>query len=359
MSGCAANSSDISESLKMRMTRRAAFTLIELLVVIAIVAVLTGLLLPAVQKVREAAARAKCTNNLNQIGLALHNYHDSFKVLPPGLGALNDAQAVTSDPLSAFFDTIPSALRPPFNRYASWLTWLLPYAEQDALFRSMRRIGAITDPPGPALPLYICPSDARTNDVYGGFGTRPTTFYAGVSGTANNSGRWPAGDGVLYNRSKTRLTDITDGTSNTLMAGERPPSPSLDWGWWDTAASPNGPTDLFGFATWDMDVVLGVRERWDGPSGPGYPTAQSNPDFACPAVAQYGPVGPPAVPGENAAPYNSRSSFCDFYKFWSAHAGGAFFLFGDRAVRFLPYSANSILPALATRSGGEAGTVTD
>ncbi|HEX4589580.1 MAG TPA: DUF1559 domain-containing protein [Gemmataceae bacterium] len=335
----------------MRRFRR-AFSLIELLVVIAIVAVLIGLLLPAVQKIRESAARAKCRNNLKQIAAALHSFHDQFDVLPPGLGAVIDHLPLRSG--IAFVDTIPSASAPTFNRYASWCTWILPFVEQEARFKSMRQTSNPAGPPGGVVALFICPSDARLNDIYA-TGSRPVTFYAGVSGTSNNNPNWPACDGVLYNRSRIRFTDITDGTSNTLMVGERPPSPSLDWGWWDTATGPAN-------AWWDMDVVVGVTERGAGPlidtggggpfgSGPGYVNSHSAPSFRCPAVATYSAPGPPAV---GVPSYNTASNFCDFFHYWSAHPGGAYFAFADGGVRFIPYTACARMTALATRAGGEA-----
>jgi prepilin-type N-terminal cleavage/methylation domain-containing protein len=338
---------------------RRGFTLIELLVVIAIIAVLIGLLLPAVQKVREAASRARCLNHLKQQGLALHNFHDAHQVLPPGLGALGDRQTVSFQSASAYLAT-----EPPNLRYASWITWLLPYVEEGSLFKTMRQTGHPNYPYGPPLALFLCPSDGRLDTVYDSFGMRPTTFYAGVAGTALNDGHWPINDGVLYNRSRTALTDITDGTSHTLMIGERPPTPDLDWGWWDTATYPNGGYSSsgysMGYAHWDMDALCGVRERWNGPSGPGHstinggPVGNARPGAPCPTVSSFRPQGPPAEPPEWSPPYGTNSNYCDFYHFWSNHHGGAFFVFADGSARFLPYSADAVLPALATRAGAEA-----
>jgi hypothetical protein len=247
---------------------------------------------------------------------------------------------------AAEHDTIPSASAPIYNRYASWLTWILPHLEQEARFATMRQTHDPSGPPGDVVLEYLCPTEPRRNFVYGtGNNERAVTHYAGVAGTSVNAA-WPSADGVLYNRSKVKLTDITDGASNTLMVGERPPSPNLDWGWWDTAITPSQ-------ATRDMDVVLGVAEIGGtaGPSGPRYYDEESIRDAPCVVVSVYTGVGiwPCVDPPGTQTP----SNFCDFFHFWSNHYGGAFFCFADGSVRFIPYSAASEMKALSTRAGGD------
>jgi prepilin-type N-terminal cleavage/methylation domain-containing protein/prepilin-type processing-associated H-X9-DG protein len=188
---------------------RVGFTLIELLVVIAIIAILIGLLLPAVQKVREAAARMRCANNLKQMVIALHNYHGAVGTFPPAYNGVN--------------------LEPGW----AWGSFLLPYAEQENLHRQLNVsttvFGLGTNPANAThhplgqtkLSIYRCPSDTGPdlNPERQNFGT---SNYRGVSGpitypffTANQDM-----GGVLYQNSKIRMTDITDGTSNTLAIGE-------------------------------------------------------------------------------------------------------------------------------------------
>jgi len=244
-----------------RLQKRSAFTLIELLVVIAIIAILIGLLLPAVQKVREAAARAKCQNNLKQIALACHNYASANTYLPPG-------------DLSQSFNPPPQSIGSHFYQEVGVLVIILPYIEQDNLFRMMQAgvpsdyftivgnkydgqpwwnfnstwAGAQT-----TIATYSCPSDnayVRPN-VFVKFTTEApyslvgwyfpnggppltTSNYLGVAGYLPGSGRTvslpglPAGqpsqqyDGIMLSRSKLSLEQLTsaDGTSNTLMFGE-------------------------------------------------------------------------------------------------------------------------------------------
>ncbi len=285
---------------------RPAFTLIELLVVIAIIAVLIGLLLPAVQKVREAANRLKCANNLKQLGLAAHNYHGTFDAFPPGV--VSDA---------------------PGNDYP-WLSWqarLLPFLEQEALWlQAVEAYRARRIPFGPpahpglmtVMPVFTCPSDGRLTTVQLARSKERTfTSYLGVEGRDLSSR-----DGVLHLSSRTRLADVRDGTSNTLFAGERPPSADLFFGWW-YAGQGLGQTGA-------ADMVLGARERNAG----GLSVRR------CPA-----------------GPYRFQAGRlddqCALFHFWSLHPGGAHFLFADGSVRFLSYTADDVLPALATRAGGE------
>jgi prepilin-type processing-associated H-X9-DG protein len=281
---------------------------IELLVVIAIAALLVSLSLAAVQRARASSDRVKCCNNLRQLGIALHHYHDSYLRLPPGCSVQNG-----KDP----------------QPFMSWCTRLLPFLEQEVLWQEAVRAykqdpAFLRNPPHVGLtrvlPVFGCPADDRTltpRDPHPAF-----TAYLGVEGIDQSSH-----DGVLYLDSRVRLADITDGTSCTLMVGERPPDKygALGWRYAGWGQSKDG----------SAEMVLGVRElnAFSSGVGPGL--------RLCPA----GPYefGPGQV-----------NNACDVLHFWSLHSGGAHFLFADGSVHFLSYEANSILPALATRAGREA-----
>jgi prepilin-type N-terminal cleavage/methylation domain-containing protein len=355
-----------------RQDARRGFTLIELLVVIAIIAILIGMLLPAVQKVREAASRTKCTNNLKQIGLALHNFHDIYQTFPPGIGAVGDNVVQQSGQFENYRPTNPYAT-PNGLRVASWQTWVLPYLEQQSLFERMPQTNqaatglSLSDSnfilKNSAFQGYICPSEPRSTFDYefaSDNTTRALTCYAGVAGSsvyaATSYPPTVQGDGILFWRSHVTVTDITDGSSNTLMVGERPPSPNFLWGWWQTATDPFPPLDSSGNPgaydqPWDYDALCGTENVTQSP----YTTAGTSPDFTCPLPSKYRPPGPPGLP-DNGSPSStgSPSNNCDLNHFWSNHSGGALFTFGDGSVRFLPYSAVPIMKALGTRNSGEA-----
>ncbi|HLJ94859.1 MAG TPA: DUF1559 domain-containing protein [Gemmataceae bacterium] len=299
-----------------RAARPAGFTLVELLVVVGIIAVLIALLLPAVQKIREAANGLQCRNNLKQIGLAMQAYHDSYQTFPHAY----DARAL-------FLNPSKTPISPQGNRTLvtqSWATLILPFLEQGNLANT-----GYAYYHAESVPLFVCPSERRARGLYAdpdGSARQALTDYLAVTGTMTFRGNpltpWarPKCDGVIYESSRTRLADITDGTSNTMLVGERPPSLDLFWGWWSWSA---------------FDASLGVRNTYAV-----YETAAEDSPVLCRSFFP-----------ENYRPGDNTN--CDTHHFWSQHPGGGNWLFADGSVRFLPYQANAVLPALATRAGGE------
>jgi prepilin-type N-terminal cleavage/methylation domain-containing protein/prepilin-type processing-associated H-X9-DG protein len=292
---------------------RTAFTLLELLVVIALVAVLLSLLMSAVQRVRAAAARVDCQNRVKQLALALHAYHDARNGLPPGHN---------------------SAGSPARMPYSGWTLSSLAYIEQVAL-----ATGAEADyhanpnpfaPPHPGLRAVVrafaCPADsrpltaqtsARTNSVIA------LTSYLGVAGFDAAITR----DGMLFQDSRIRLADALDGTSNTLLLGERPPSHDNQFGWWYAGVGQQ--------LTGSADLVLGVRE----PNLLPITTSA-----ACgPGRYSFGPAN-----------FNDP---CGMFHFWSSHPGGANFALADGSVRFITYQGAPLMPSLASRAGGEVVSI--
>lgn len=190
--------------------------------------------------------------------------------------------------------------------------------------------------------MYQCTADTRTLVAAfapGSPGATPRfavafTAFLGVNGTNLDTN-----DGVFYRDSKIKIADITDGTSNTLMVGERPPSSDMVWGWWfaGTGQVRSTPPSV---NTGSIDVVLGVLELNTtyppGPLPPGHPPCPRGP-------YEFGP--------------GQLTNVCDSFHFWSLHSGGANFLLGDGSVKFLTHSAKSVMPALATRASGEPVTV--
>jgi prepilin-type N-terminal cleavage/methylation domain-containing protein/prepilin-type processing-associated H-X9-DG protein len=341
----------------MGVPARRAFTLIELLVVIAIIAILIGLLVPAVQKVREAAARLSCTNNLKQIGIALHNYHDSRGSFPPGYidGNMNPDSTPDHD------------VGPGWG----WAALLLPYIEQDNVYNQidfnqpvgMGSNGAISRV---ALKIYQCPSDPNQENfaVYDSTFTNPIATVAhanyvgcngwiecfngagGNPGSAGNDGlpgpSGSAGVGLFYRNSHNRMASVSDGTSSTIFVGERSSnhSPST-W----TGAVPGGRCPAWmATSPWTAPNTP-PSQAPIGPNGSAY----DNADFDEALVLAHG----------NATHVPSADSpFWDPDVFYSMHTGrGANFVFGDGSVHFLTSGINPVVyQALCTIAGGEVAT---
>jgi prepilin-type N-terminal cleavage/methylation domain-containing protein/prepilin-type processing-associated H-X9-DG protein len=322
------------------------FTLIELLVVIAIIAVLIGLLLPAVQKVREAAARMQCANNLKQIALAAHNYQDGFQSFPPGVYQLP-------------FPT------PPKYRGVTLFVHLLPYLEQDNLYRGWDRtdplnntVGANQSKSATVLKPLVCPSDLiPQNPVNSGSGGRwyGITSYGGNGGARSYDPQFATNDGVFFvlgpgsqtapSGSPVRIADITDGMSNTVLFGER------------SHVDPNNDT----FAT----NLVPPSGQFANPMGDIGWWANSGGRLAAGDVtlSAYAPINykVPAPYEQRASmvpPVTDFSSYTYYYDrrvcaFGSLHAGGANFAMGDGSVRFIAESLPLVtLQVLCVRNDG-------
>ncbi len=277
--------------------RRRGFTLIELLVVIAIIAILIALLLPAVQQAREAARRSTCKNQMKQLGLALHNYHDTFNTFPPG-GWSGGNQL-------------------------SYTTQILPYIDQAPLYGTIN-----FSTPGDSsfdaiaarkLVVMLCPSSNK--EMENGSATLFAQHYLGVQGTVSTTATLgntlTANNGMMFSNSKVNFRDVTDGTSNTFQLGEHSYHKDL-------ANSNND----------------GYRKWTRGCAG--------NTCVSCKAIRDF---------GINRAEYNGSSSFT-VASFGSNHVGGAHFLMGDGAVRFVSENIDlGVYRNTATANGGEVATI--
>jgi prepilin-type N-terminal cleavage/methylation domain-containing protein/prepilin-type processing-associated H-X9-DG protein len=337
----------------MRTRKRPAFTLIELLVVIAIIAILIGLLLPAVQRVRESAGRIQCKNNLKQIGLALHMYHDRVGQLPSGY--------VASNPTGPDY-TLDGG--PGWG----WGAQILNELEAGTVYKSIDFTKDITDPANAAvrqqvLKVFLCPSDGGaetfTVSAIGGGGdlvngpfvplldinSNPVVVahanYVGMFGNPEVTPdpgfltrdidpmtledlRGPKRRGIFYRNSATQFRDITDGLSNTVMIGER--------------------SHNLGYATWTGSVTGGVvpPQLTSSFGGEGSP------------ILVLGHTGD----ATDVPPHTPNNPVNHVDDFWSHHIGGVNFLFADGSVQSINDAINpTVWWALGTKAGQDsAGT---
>jgi len=281
-------------------TPKRGFTLIELLVVIAIIAILIALLLPAVQQAREAARRSTCKNSLKQIGLAIHNYADTHRVFP--LGYVNNA------PSTAASDDFGWG----------WAAFILPFVDQAPLYNIINPNGGLTLPVSnsnlqTAIPVYRCPSsivpvvnNQRTDSNNAGYGS---LSYPAVSGHTAPTSSTYTNKGAFYQGSSVRFRDFTDGTSNTLLVGER-------------AFQFTGTVAQQPYAA----IWPGGRYVTIGTSGIYTPTSDLKED---------------ATGDVSYATRINNKSGSGHRGFSSQHVGGCHFLLGDGTVRFISENIDS------------------
>jgi prepilin-type N-terminal cleavage/methylation domain-containing protein/prepilin-type processing-associated H-X9-DG protein len=338
------------------MRRRTAFTLIELLVVIAIIAVLIGLLLPAVQKVREAAARVQCQNNLKQLGLAMHNYEGAIGHLPP-----------------AFRNTVPPAFTGLPAYFFSWsaLAELNPFLEQTNIYNMMNLTQPIYMPPNftistanqfavqQVVKLFLCPSDLM-KPVAADYGV-PTigpTNYAVCVGTGTTNGGPPFGsplnsDGMFTAGQGFRITDVSDGSSNTAMMSESLLGAGQANASGPMPSAPQGVQRVYAYTGFGTPLSAGAcagAGQWNVSDLRGFMWASG--EMRCGSYNHY------YTP--NAAIYDCVTNDLTTYTSFafraarSNHTGGVNVLFGDGGVRYVSQSISpSTWRALATRSGGD------
>jgi prepilin-type N-terminal cleavage/methylation domain-containing protein/prepilin-type processing-associated H-X9-DG protein len=331
------------------MTRR-GFTLIELLVVIAIIAILIGLLLPAVQKVREAAARMKCQNNLKQLGLALHNYEGAngkFPALYPG--------------------TAPGSTT--FNYKYTWsvLAQLNPYLEQTNIYNSMDLTQPMYDASNnitaqnqfavvQVVSLFLCPSDRGlpVSSAYGVTNMGPTNYVAchGSGTSGGGYGSPVSADGIFPAVTGIRVTDITDGTSNTAAMSES----ILGDGAEATPTQPGDQTVAYKYTGYSgtlpsAGTCSGAPQLWNGYNRRGFMWASG--EARC---VSYNHFYPPNSPNYDCIANDPTMTYISvgYRTARSRHTGGVNVLLGDGSVRFVRDSVDlTAWRSASTRSTGE------
>lgn len=293
----------------MRVSRDRGFTLVELLVVIAIVGVLIGILIPAVNMVRESARRTSCLNKMRQMSLASLSFESAMGHLPSGINSKSDQR---------------------FPRM-TWLTKLLPHVEQNGIwgiaiedYDSNRFLVGQHAGLKTLVPLFSCPSSDRASSLNWTHEQRlvACTNYLGVNGT-----NFERKDGVFFLNSRMPLARIKDGLSNTFLVGERPPSNDFWYGWWYVGEGRDG--------SGSPDMILGVNEI-NVPDSDGMPTYLED---CGSGPFQFGP---------------EEGMQCDTLHFWSNHPSGGNFALCDGSVHWVPYVTDAVtIQALSTRNGGE------
>jgi len=310
----------------MATRNRIGFTLVELLVVIAIIGILIALLLPAVQAAREAARTASCKNNFRQVGLALQNYYSANKSFPSGIVAWSASSCASPKGTTGLY-------------YGwGWGTYILPYLEEDVVYRQFDFHGTDYQTPRTNLlgnhnliSAYLCPDDPNAPQYINTTGITPAadpsrpwedsgmTNMAGVADSLDwTCDGWNpklTANGILFNKSKIRINDIIDGTSKTLIVGEvLGPKPGTTFS--DGSSSLNVG---FFWVTWDiLDTAQGINANLLSTS-----------------------VAFPWWAGQTS--------------FGSYHPGGCHFAIADGSVQFISEQIDQkLLSGLATRAGGEA-----